>query len=227
MVKRGPAYNRKPISRWRIERSRILRLFFPSYLVLSLLAVIALALLARRKPYFQADLAIEKRVQSFRAPWFDRLMHSISSFGSLPQAGLFFGGIILLLYLLGYRAEATAESLLVAGSITSYSIGMLFVRRPRPSPDLVKVSNTYTLTGFPSGHVSNLTAIIGFLWFRIYAARQHPFLRMLALTILGAFILLIGPSRIYTGEHWPSDVLAGYLIGATWLSIVLRGYQRK
>ena len=37
-------------------------------------------------------------------------------------------------------------------------------------------------------------------------------------------LLLIGPSRIYMGAQWTSDVLGAYLLGGLWLSVVLRAY---
>ncbi len=41
------------------------------------------------------------------------------------------------------------------------------------------------------------------------------------LSICAALILLIGPSRIYLGEHWASDVIGSYIIGTFWLIILI------
>jgi undecaprenyl-diphosphatase len=57
---------------------------------------------------------------------------------------------------------------------------------------------------FPSGHATNITASMLFLGL-VYRRWLAPLL---------AAALLISYSRIYTGVHWPSDVLAGMLIGA-------------
>jgi membrane-associated phospholipid phosphatase len=38
-------------------------------------------------------------------------------------------------------------------------------------------------------------------------------------------VLLIGPSRIYVGQHWASDVLGAYLLGTVWLSLSIRIYR--
>ena len=49
--------------------------------------------------------------------------------------------------------------------------------------------------------------------------------RRLLLTISGAFVLLIGPSRIYLGHHWPTDVLAGYSLGLGLLFSFVQLYE--
>jgi membrane-associated phospholipid phosphatase len=43
-------------------------------------------------------------------------------------------------------------------------------------------------------------------------------LLLLAATVV---VLLVGASRVYLGAHWPTDVLAGYALGATWLALVI------
>ncbi len=41
--------------------------------------------------------------------------------------------------------------------------------------------------------------------------------------MLGAtvFMLIMGVARVASGEHWPSDVLGGYLLGGLWLTLLL------
>jgi len=40
-----------------------------------------------------------------------------------------------------------------------------------------------------------------------------------------ALVMLIGPSRVYLGAHWASDVVGSYIIGVLWLFVLILGYQ--
>jgi len=40
-----------------------------------------------------------------------------------------------------------------------------------------------------------------------------------------AMVVISGPIRIYYGAHWPSDVLAGYLLGSLLLLLMIRTYH--
>ena len=51
-------------------------------------------------------------------------------------------------------------------------------------------------------------------------------LRNILLTICTALIILIGPSRVYLGAHWPSDVMAGYIYGGLWFGGLMALYLR-
>jgi undecaprenyl-diphosphatase len=73
---------------------------------------------------------------------------------------------------------------------------------------------------FPSGHVLNFTATFGFLAFLAWHARR-PVVTVLCLLPP----LAIAMSRLYLGEHWPSDVLGGFLFGGLWLALTIRVYR--
>ena len=50
-------------------------------------------------------------------------------------------------------------------------------------------------------------------------------MRGVAISTCAILIVLIGPSRIYLGEHWTSDVIGSYIIGTFWLIILILLYQ--
>lgn len=138
------------------------------------------------------------------------------------------GGVVLTIltslvigYLLIARRPRTA--LLVAVSVIG---GMLLVVSlkagfDRPRPDLLlHGAPVYTQGSFPSGHAmlsATVYLTLGALLTRLQAALR------VRLYLLGAAVLLtmlVGCSRIYLGVHWPTDVLAGWGIGAAWAMLV-------
>lgn len=71
---------------------------------------------------------------------------------------------------------------------------------------------------FPSGHAMGSMIILGGIIFLIYKYHSRKTSLKIIVTVLcSLFILFIGCSRIYLGVHYPSDVLAGFSLGAFWL----------
>ena len=93
------------------------------------------------------------------------------------------------------------------------------VGRPRPSSDLVEVLREVSGNSFPSGHVMFYTVFFGLIFFLALTRLPRTLLRWIVLLVSGGLVVLIGPSRIFLGAHWLSDVVAGYL-----LSFVLLGF---
>lgn len=98
-----------------------------------------------------------------------------------------------------------------------------YVRRPRPTANLIHIEGIYHANSFPSGHSAQTVLYYGTL---LYLSFLEPVRRwryhwlLLPLQLFAVLnILLIGYERLYQGEHWIADVLGGTLDGALWLAV--------
>ena len=78
---------------------------------------------------------------------------------------------------------------------------------------------------FPSGHVMAYVAYFGLLFaFGVILFQGRHWWRTTLLIVSAAFVLLIGPSRVYLGDHWASDVIGAYLIGGVLWGVAVALY---
>jgi undecaprenyl-diphosphatase len=89
----------------------------------------------------------------------------------------------------------------------------------RPRPTIVTAIDPPGDESFPSGHSMISSAL--YLTLATLIARALPARRLRIFAVAtGAFLaLMIGTSRLYLGVHYPTDVLAGWTVGATWALI--------
>ena len=184
-----------------------------------------LAFLVETTPAFQVDLQITRSIQSIDSPFFAGLMMLISWPGFLPQSIIITLLTAFLLYMYGLRWESVTSLLAAFFSGVSNELVKGLIQRPRPSVDLVDVFSVLTSYSFPSGHVMFYTILFGFAWYVTYTLLKRSLTRSLLLVLLGGYILLVGASRIYLGQHWASDVLGGYLLGGLILAGIILVHQ--
>jgi membrane-associated phospholipid phosphatase len=190
---------------------------------LTLLAVFAvLAAIAHSLRSDRLDVWVTGQLQ--RPHLLDAPLQVVSWIGYAPQEIGIVGGIILLVFAVGYRIEAAFLSVSVVGSSILGEIVKDLVARPRPSAPLVHVLRHVGGYSFPSGHVLSFVSFFGFLAYLAYVEPSNPWVSRLVLALCILLLVLVGPSRIYLGAHWASDVIGAYFLGGIWLSIILRAY---
>jgi membrane-associated phospholipid phosphatase len=149
----------------------------------------------------------------------------ISLPGFVPWNWLLGTGVILFMLARRWYAEAVFTMLAAGGGLAAEIIKN-FIDRPRPTPEFAHITTVLNSYSFPSGHVTGYVASFGFLFYLAYTLLpRHSLIRWVLLIVLGLLILLVGPSRVYMGQHWASDALAGYALGFAYLLLVITAYR--
>lgn len=145
--------------------------------------------------------------------WFNEAVRDVTGLGSFSVLGIIV--IVVFAYLVLAGKQRTGWFMVFAvlgGTILSTVLKMLF---DRPRPELTGVAEVFTAS-FPSGHAT-VSAVV-FLTIGAMLAEASPERRLRLFYIGVAIVLtvLVGVSRIYLGVHYPTDVLAGWSLGAAW-----------
>lgn len=172
------------------------------------------------------DLKVTRTLQRFDSPWFDRLMHVVSWPGFPPQSRVIPPVLSLFWLVLGFPIEALFQLLAWGTGGISAAIKRT-MQRPRPTPEAVRVI-VAPLGGssFPSGHVLIYAGVYGFLAFLLETLVRPAHLRRVTTAFLVGLVAMVGPSRIYLGHHWLTDVVASYLVGTSYLLGLAALYRR-
>jgi membrane-associated phospholipid phosphatase len=125
----------------------------------------------------------------------------------------------VILYLRRRQWQSLAVGVSTLGATVIANVDKVLVGRPRPP-----VEHLEAVTGqsFPSGHTAHTAAFCMALVLTFYAAHPPRPLRIAALIGGSLIVLAVAASRVYLGVHYPSDVVAAALLGATWSIVVAR-----
>ena len=150
-------------------------------------------------------------------PWLEEAARDVTALGSYSVLGIIVMAVIAYLLLVrragaGLWVLASVLSGLVLSNVLKHSFD-------RPRPDFVAHAAQVFSPSFPSGHAT--LAAVTFLTLGALLASLHDS-RRLKIFFLGvaiAITVLVGLTRVYLGVHYPTDVLAGWCIGAAWAAI--------
>ena len=158
------------------------------------------------------DESITRLIFLLRTPFLTKIMLMVTSFGAeylLITASLM---TIFLVYR-RHKQEAVLFSLVLSMGFILNTILKHLTQRPRPN---ISQLTSSTFSSFPSGHAMNSFVFYTLLAYYTYHFTRSKKLSLIVSVVAFTAIVLIGFSRVYLGVHYPSDVLAGYLVGFWW-----------
>jgi membrane-associated phospholipid phosphatase len=125
-----------------------------------------------------------------------------------------------------YRRGSIWVLMLVAPiiSVSLTELSKLAFARPRP-PYASAVPPYETSFSLPSGHTLNSTVVAGTLAYLTVWLTRRVWVRVVAIIAAITWAVLIGLSRVFLGHHWLTDVTAGWLMGLSWLTMLILGHQ--
>jgi undecaprenyl-diphosphatase len=165
----------------------------------------------------QFDAAIRTAVHDHATPLLTSIMQGFSFLGSVGWVVSFGAIVVIACFYFNRRRMAGFLAIAMVGASTLDSVLKLAFHRLRPVAYYGVSPGSYS---FPSGHALGSLCFYGILAAvlsdRVTSRRQKFFVWLIAALLVAS----IGFSRIYLGVHYPSDVIAGYLAGAVWVTAV-------
>ena len=192
---------------------RALRERFPDVRICLLLGKNNIAI----RPLLPFDVPVAAFVQSF--PWgpVTYVFQVINSTAGYVQVAVGAGAVLLLFFW-----ERRAGYLMAIGAVSSLLDNIIksVMARQRPTADLVHILTPAPGYSYPSGHAVFFTWLSFMVAFSI-APRVRPAYRWLLWTAATLVIVLACLARVWAGDHWPSDVAGGFLLGLGWSAFVI------
>jgi undecaprenyl-diphosphatase len=165
------------------------------------------------------DERVQDDIHADATPGLTHVMFALSRIGS-PK--VLIPVIPLLAAVLWWRGLRRAPLVwLAATGGAGVLVLLLKLHFKRLRPDLPWAFAHQVSYSFPSGHSVLAVVVYGSLIFLGMRHLQGSWERVSVCVVALALILGIGISRIYLGVHYPSDVAAGYFVGAVWLAAVM------
>lgn len=162
------------------------------------------------------DLWFENFLVSVRTPFWADVFRGITFFGNTTTVI----GIAVVVGIFLLRSKISRTYIAGLGITLIGAAGSVYVLKEligRVRPDGLIPLLTETSFSFPSGHATMAMACYGFIAY--FFCKLYPHSKQLILIGTALVVLSIGFSRLYLGVHFPTDVIAGYLVGGVWLWI--------
>ena len=175
-----------------------------------LAAFAALAIGAHRVDAFAIDVRFTRWVQAHDSTLLDWLTTATNwAMGGTPLSVI---GIAIAVVLLSRRHPLDAAVVAMATAARAVNSGFKeIVASPRPTPDLVRVTDHATGYGYPSGHAASVMLVVGAVAWVVARHVRSRTGRIAVWLVAAMVIVLTGIGRVRVGVHWPTDGVGGWL----------------
>jgi len=173
----------------------------------------------RGSAFERADAQADVVLARDRTPTWNRVTHYATLLAE-TRTVVVVGAVLFLLFLLALRRwrEPLFIATVLVGEVAIFVTITLLVDRHRPPvPHLDAAPPT---SSFPSGHTAAAVSLYGGAAVVAWRTARRGLLRALAALVGIVVPVAVALSRVYRGMHFPTDVLAGALLGSSWLALV-------
>jgi len=172
-----------------------------------------------RKKLHAVDVVIFERVADFDAPFLDRVLPPLSEAASYSRLWIAVSLVLISGRSRRRRKAAIGAMTAVAATSAIANVAMKQMARRRRPETVVPVGRRLkqpSSSSFPSGHAASAAAFSGVI------GREIPQLALPVNLLAGT----VAFSRVYTGVHYPGDVVAGWLLGRSVAGVACRVLRR-
>lgn len=164
------------------------------------------------------DQFFSARIQAFRSPGLDFFMKGVTYAGGIIGVTVLTAALFFFLRHLGRSDDANFALAVTVGGAVLANVLKFVLRRVRPEAALALISQPVS-SSFPSGHsMGSMCLALAAIEAIIVAPTPSVIVKVVGSALCGIYALLVGISRVYLGVHYPSDIIAAWLLAGAWIS---------
>lgn len=155
-----------------------------------------------------------------REPWLTTVMNIATALGS---SGVLIPVVIVVGGWWWWRRRSPRPAVLVGGAYLGAEALFRSLKEltGRSRPELSLAVHRFGGLAFPSGHTTLAVAVWGAVAALVAQEARSRRANVAAWTAAVLVAIVVGVSRVYLGAHWPTDVAAGWALGAMWLTVII------